>query len=187
MNAPTDTQQPEAPKARRFTGRKRTLVIAGAAGALILGGGTAAAFAADRDDNEERGGVAENETDDRFDDRDDADDANGTDDDDFALPAGAIGEDAAVGAALAEVPGEVYDTDLEGTAEAPLWIVEVTDADGAEWDVTVDALDGTVAEVVPDDDADDDDGNDDDLNDDGDDTDDANDDQDDNDDDGNDD
>jgi uncharacterized membrane protein YkoI len=182
MNAPTDTQQPEAPKARRFTGRKRTLVIAGAAGALILGGGTAAAFAADLDDNEERGGVAENDVDDRFDDRDDADDANGTDDD-FALPAGAIGEDAAVEAALAAVPGEVYDVDLEGTAEAPLWIVEVTDADGAEWDVTVDALDGTVAEVLPDDDADDTDDKDDLNDDDGDDTDDATDDQDDNDDD----
>jgi uncharacterized membrane protein YkoI len=182
MNAPTDTQQPEAPKARRFTGPKRTLVIAGAAGALILGGGTAAAFAADLDDNEERGGVAENDVDDRFDDRDDADDANGTDDD-FALPADAIGEDAAVEAALAAVPGEVYDVDLEGTAEAPLWIVEVTDADGAEWDVTVDALDGAVAEVLLDDGADDTDDKDDLNDDDGDDTDDATDDQDDNDDD----
>jgi uncharacterized membrane protein YkoI len=171
MNAPTDTPQTETPKARRFTGRKRTLVIAGAAGALILGGGTAAAFAADLGDNEERGGIAENDTDDRYDDRDDA---NGTDDDDFALPADAIGEDAAVEAALAEVAGEVSDVDLEGTAEAPLWIVEVTDADGAEWDVTVNALDGTVAEVHPDDDADGNDDNDDN----GDDTDDANDDQD---------
>lgn len=181
MNAPTDTQQPQAPKARRFTGRKRTLVIAGAAGALILGGGTAAAFAADLDERDDRAEFTGNDTDDRYD-RDDADDVNETDDD-FVLPADAIGEDAAVEAALAEVPGEVYDLDLEGTADAPLWIVEVTDADGAEWDVTVDALDGTVAEVHPDDDADDndDDGDQDDDNNDDNDADDANDDQDDND------
>ena len=184
MNTPTDTpQQPEAPKARRFSGRQRTLVIAGAAGALLLGGGTAVAFAAD--DIDDRAEITGNDTDDRYD-RDDADDLNGTDDDDFPLPADAIGEDAAVEAALAEVPGEAYDVDLEGTAEAPIWVVEVTDADGAEWEVAVDALDGTVAEVVPDDDTDDND-DDDDIDDDGDDNDDDNDADDDQDDDGDDD
>lgn len=154
MNTPTDAQQPQSPKARRFTGRKRTLVIAGAAGALILGGGTAAAFAADLEDD--RSELTGNDTD-RYD-HDDADDVNEVNeqyDDDFALPDDAIGEDAAVEAALAEVPGEVHDVDLEGTAEAPLWIVEVIDADGVEWDVTVDALDGEVTEVLLDDDADD--------------------------------
>lgn len=181
MNAPTDTQQaptpdqPEASQRRRFRGRQRTLVIAGAAGVLLLGGGTAAAFAADDlDDRDDR--AAEQAADDR-DDRDDLDDAddNGTDDDDFVLPDEAIGEDAAVEAALAEVPGEVYDVDLEGTAEAPIWVVEVTDADGAEWDVAVDALEGTVTEVAADDDAADD-ANDDDGDDDTDDTDDTDDD-----------
>lgn len=155
MNTPTDTQQPQSPKARRFTGRKRTLVIAGAAGALILGGGTAAAFAADLDDD--RSELTGNDTAGRYD-HDDADDVNEVNeqyDDDFALPDDAIGEDAAIDAALAEVPGEVHDVDLEGTPEAPLWIVEVIDADGTEWDVTVDALDGEVTEVLLDDDADD--------------------------------
>ncbi|MDA1359163.1 PepSY domain-containing protein [Glycomyces luteolus] len=190
MNAPNDTQQaptpdqPEASQRRRFRGRQRTLVIAGTAGVLLLGGGTAAAFAADDiDDREDRAAEqTANDADDR-DDLDDADDRDGTDDDDFALPDGAIGEDAAVEAALAEVPGEVYDVDLEGTAEAPIWVVELTDADGAEWDVAVDALDGTVTEVVADDDVNDDDGDDtddadDDADDDGDDTDDDADDQD---------
>ena len=158
MNTPTDTQQPQSPKARRFTGRKRTLVIAGAAGALILGGGTAAAFAADLDDD--RYEFTGNDTDDRYE-RDDADDLNGQDADDFALPAEAIGQDAAVEAALAEVPGDVSDLDLEGTVDAPLWIVEVRDSDGAEWEVTIDALDGTVTEVLPDDDANDNDQDDD--------------------------
>ena len=164
MNAPTDTQapipgQPEAPQRRRFRGRQRTLVIAGAAGVLLLGGGTAAAFAADDlDDRDDRNGQA---ADDRYDNDDRYDDDNGTDDDDFALPDGAIGEDAAVEAALAEVPGEVYDTDLEGTVDAPVWIVEVRDADGAEWDVAVDAFEGTVTDVFADDDANDDDGDDD--------------------------
>ncbi|WP_205326550.1 PepSY domain-containing protein [Glycomyces sp. YM15] len=168
MNAPTDTQQapapdqPEAAQRRRFRGRQRTLVIAGAAGVLLLGGGTAVAFAADGlDDREDRAAEqAADDTDDRYD-RDDADDRDGTDDDDFVLPDEAIGEDAAVEAALAEVPGEVYDVDLEGTVDAPVWVVEVTDADGAEWDVAVDAFDGTVTEVVPDDASDDDDGMDD--------------------------
>jgi len=173
MNAPTDTQQastpdqPEATPRRRFRGRQRTLVIAGAAGVLLLGGGTAAAFAADDiDDRNDRAAEQADDADDRYD-RDDVDDRDGADDDDFALPAEAIGEDAAVEAALAEVPGEVWDVDLEGTAEAPVWIVEVTDADGAEWDVAVDALDGTVTEVVADDDANDDDGIDDDGDDNG--------------------
>ncbi len=184
MNATTDTQQPEAPKNRRFRGRQRTLVIAGAAGVLLLGGGTAAAFAAEEiDDRDDRAAdVTGNDNDDRYD-RDDADDKYDTNDDDFALPAEAIGEDAAVEAALAEVPGEVYDVDLEGTVEAPVWLVEVTDADGAEWDVAVDALDGTVTDVFADDDTDgaDDNDGDDDLDDDGDDndTDDKHDDQDD--------
>ncbi|MEV3935174.1 PepSY domain-containing protein [Glycomyces sp. NPDC049804] len=163
MIASTDTQapipgQPEAPQRRRFRGRQRTFVIAGAAGVLLLGGGTAAAFAADDlDDREDRNGQA---ADDRYD-NDDRYDDNGADDDDFALPDGAIGEDAAVEAALAEVPGEVYDTDLEGTVDTPVWIVEVRDADGAEWDVAVDAFDGTVTDVFADDDANDDDGDDD--------------------------
>jgi uncharacterized membrane protein YkoI len=178
MNAPTDNQQastpdqPEAISRRRFRGRQRTLVIAGAAGVLLLGGGTAAAFAADDiDDRDDRAAEqAADNADDRYD-RDDADDQNGTDDDDFPLPAEAIGEDAAVEAALAEVPGEVWDVDLEGTAEAPIWIVEVTDADGAEWDVAVDALDGTVTEVVADDDASDVDDDNDGIDDDGDDND----------------
>ncbi|GAA2170727.1 MULTISPECIES: PepSY domain-containing protein [Glycomyces] len=171
MNAPTDTQQastPDQPEAtpRRFRGRQRTLVIAGAAGVLLLGGGTAAAFAADDiDDRNDRAAEQADDADDRY----DADDRNGTDGDDFALPAEAIGEDAAVEAALAEVPGDVWDVDLEGTAEAPVWIVEVTDADGAEWDVVVDAFDGTVTEVLADDDANDDDGDDDGIGDDGDD------------------
>ena len=172
MNAPTDTQQastPDQPEAtpRRFRGRQRTLVIAGAAGVLLLGGGTAAAFAADDiDDRNDRAAEQADDADDRYD-RDDADDRDGADDDDFALPAEAIGEDAAVEAALAEVPGDVWDVDLEGTAEAPVWIVEVTDADGAEWDVVVDAFDGTVTEVLADDDANDDDGDDDGIDDDG--------------------
>jgi uncharacterized membrane protein YkoI len=155
MNTPTDAQQPQSPKARRFTGRKRTLVIAGAAGALILGGGTAAAFAADLDDD--RSELIGNDTGDRYDHggADDVNEMNEQYDDDFGLPDDAIGEDAAVEAALAEVPGEVHDVDLEGTPEAPLWIVEVIDADGVEWDVTVDALDGEVTEVLLDDDADD--------------------------------
>lgn len=176
MNAPTDTQQastpdqPEATPRRRFRGRQRTLVIAGAAGVLLLGGGTAAAFAADDiDDRNDRAAEQADDADDRY----DADDRDGADDDDFALPAEAIGEDAAVEAALAEVPGDVWDVDLEGTAEAPVWIVEVTDADGAEWDVVVDAFDGTVTEVLADDDtnddANDDDGDDDGIDDDGDD------------------
>jgi uncharacterized membrane protein YkoI len=185
MNAPTDTQQaqtpdqPEPTQRRRFRGRQRTLVIAGAAGVLLLGGGTAAELDAENiDDREDR---AAQVADDDFDDRDDADDLNGTDDDDFALPNEAIGQDAAVEAALAEVPGEVFDVDLEGTAEAPLWLVEVTDADGAEWDVAVNALDGTVTEVIADNDANDDGADDtDDIDDDGDDNDaDDNDDQDD--------
>jgi uncharacterized membrane protein YkoI len=188
MNAPTDTQQastpdqPEATGRRRFRGRQRTLVIAGAAGVLLLGGGTAAAFAADeiddRDDRAEQAADDANGSDDRYD-----DDRDGTDDDDFVLPDEAIGEDAAVEAALAEVPGEVYDVDLEGTAEAPVWVVEVTDADGADWDVAVNALDGTVTDVFADDDANDDDGDDDGTDDDGDDndTDDRDDDRDDND------
>ncbi|MDN3238952.1 PepSY domain-containing protein [Glycomyces tritici] len=166
MNAPTDTQQasnpdqPEATPRRRFRGRQRTLVIAGAAGVLLLGGGAAAAFAADeiddRDDRAEQAADDANGSDDRYD-----DDRDGTDDDDFVLPAEAIGEDAAVEAALAEVAGEVYDVDLEGTAEAPVWVVEVTDADGADWDVAVNALDGKVTDVFADDDANDDDGDDD--------------------------
>ncbi|MCD0446175.1 PepSY domain-containing protein [Glycomyces sp. A-F 0318] len=165
MNAPTDTQQPEAPKARRFTGRHRTLVIAGAAGALLLGGGAAAAFAADLDDADETRGDVTGTDDSRGQngaaygtdgaaygtDGTDADDVYDGDDD-FALPAEAIGEDAAVEAALAEVAGEVHDIDLEGTADAPVWIVEVVDADNAEWDVVVDAFDGTIADVFADDD-----------------------------------
>jgi uncharacterized membrane protein YkoI len=172
MNAPTDTQQaptpdqPEATQRRRFRGRQRTLVIAGAAGVLLLGGGAAAAFAADeiddRDDRAEQAADDANGSDDR-DDRDDWDDRDGSDDDDFVLPDEAIGEDAAVEAALTEVAGEVYDVDLEGTAEAPVWVVEVTDADGADWDIAVNALDGTVTDVFADDDGDDDsDGTDDD-------------------------
>ncbi|HEX2143657.1 MAG TPA: PepSY domain-containing protein [Glycomyces sp.] len=166
MTTSTDAQQPEAPKNRRFAGRQRTLIIAGAAGVLLLGGGTAAAFAADNiDDNDDRAPEAiGNDADDRYD-HDDTDDVNGTGDDDFALPADAIGRDAAVEAALAEVQGKAYDTDLEGTAEAPIWVVEVKDADGAEWDVAVDALDGTVTGVAADDDTDDNDDHDDDSND----------------------
>lgn len=169
MNTPTDTQaptpgQPETPQRRRFRGRQRTLVIAGAAGVLLLGG-TAAAFAADDivdwDDRNEQYSDDRHD-DDRYDDRNDTDDRydddrNGTDDDDFALPDGAIGEDAAVEAALVEVPGDVSDTDLEGTVAAPVWIVEVRDADGAEWDVVVDGFEGTVTEVFADDGANDDD------------------------------
>ncbi|WP_112133976.1 PepSY domain-containing protein [Glycomyces dulcitolivorans] len=163
MNEQTPAQQPEAPqKARRFTGRHRTLVIAGAAGALLLGGGTAAAFAADLDDADDRfednGSTGTSGTsldlDDKYDD-------NGSDDD-FQLPADAIGEDAAVEAALAEIDGTVRDTDLEGTVDAPVWIIDITDADGVEWDVAVDALDGTVLDSAQDDDSDDNDPDDDD-------------------------
>jgi uncharacterized membrane protein YkoI len=175
MNTQVDAQQPEAPKNRRFTGRHRTLVIAGAAGVLLLGGGTAAAFAADFDDDDDTRAEA-TDTDDRSGQNGtgDADDVYDTDADDFALPAGALGEDAAVEAALTEVPGEVHETDLEGTVDAPVWVVEVVDADNAEWDVVVDALDGTIADVFADDDPDDSD----DADDDGDDADDNDDDQD---------
>ncbi|SDL60917.1 Peptidase propeptide and YPEB domain-containing protein [Glycomyces sambucus] len=166
MNEQTPTQQPENSKfakARRFTGRHRTLVIAGAAGLLVLGGGTAAAFAADLDDRFEgdasTGGTGSSPD---LDDKYDADD-NGSGDDDFALPAEAVDQDAAVEAALAEVDGTVTDADLEGTAEAPVWIVEITKADGAEWDVAVDALAGTVLDSAED--VDDDNDGDDDLDD----------------------
>ncbi|MQM25395.1 PepSY domain-containing protein [Glycomyces albidus] len=154
MNEQTPAQQPEAPKARRFTGRHRTLVIAGAAGVLLLGGGTAAAFAADFDDADDRredNGASQTglDLDDQYDDNGDGSD------DDFQLPAGAIGEDAAAEAALTAVDGTVRDADLEGTAEAPVWIIDITDADGVEWDVAVDALDGTVLDSAQDDDSDD--------------------------------
>lgn len=156
MNTPTDTQQPEAPKTRRFTGRHRTLIIAGTAGALLLGGGAAAAFAADLDDSDETRTDVTGDDDRRGQTgNDDADDAYDTDADDFALPAEAIGEDAAVEAALAEVAGDVHDTDLEGTVDAPVWVIEVVDADNAEWDVVVNALDGSIADVFADDDAND--------------------------------
>ncbi|RRR97450.1 PepSY domain-containing protein [Glycomyces terrestris] len=159
MNEQTPAQQPEAPqRTRRFTGRHRTLVIAGAAGAILLGGGTAAAFAADLDDaddrREENNSTGASGTALDLDDKYDADD-NGSDDD-FQLPADAIGEDAAVEAALAEIDGTVRDTDLEGTAEVPVWIIDITDADGVEWDVAVDALDGTVLDSAQDDDQNDD-------------------------------
>ncbi|SDE29137.1 PepSY domain-containing protein [Glycomyces harbinensis] len=165
MNTPNDTQQPEAPKARRFAGRHRTLIIAGTAGALLLGGGAAAAFAADADETRTD---ATGTTDDRRGQTgtEDADDVYDTDADDFALPAEAIGEDAAVEAALAEVAGDVHDTDLEGTVDAPVWVVEVVDADNAEWDVVVNALDGSIADVFADDDDNDADDADDDLDDD---------------------
>jgi len=165
MNASTDTQQAQAPKARRFSGRQRTFIIAGTAGALLLGGGAAAAFAVDLDEADDRAeltgtNVADTDNDDRYEQNDaddvyDTDDQYDTDNDDFALPAEAISADAAVDAALAEVAGDAYDTDLEGTVDAPVWIVEVVDADNAEWDVVVNALDGTVTDVFADNDTDD--------------------------------
>lgn len=158
MRAPTDTQQ--APKGRRFTGRHRTLVIVGAAGVAVLAGGAAIAFAADdnaSDSNSAAQAATESASstwDDDNDGEDDYDDNGG--DDDFQLPEGAISADQAAEAARAEVDGEVRDVDLEGTAESPVWEVDITDASGQEWDVVIDAFDGSVLSSVADDDSDDD-------------------------------
>jgi len=175
MNDQTPTQNlTKFAKARSFTGRHRTLVIAGAAGALLLGGGTAAAFAADDDPFEsansggDQSGTSTDPTtgDDHGGDWDDAWDDHG--DDDFVLPDAAIGEDAAVEAALAEIDGTVREVDLEGSADFPVWVIDITDADGIEWDVAVNALDGSILGTHQDDDSDDsdDDDHDDDDNDD---------------------
>lgn len=83
----------------------------------------------------------------------------------------AITEAQAIEIALAEVPGEVRETELEREDGMQVYEIEIRTADGAEMEVAVDASNGTVLEVEADDaddgdDADDDDSDDDDGEDD---------------------
>ncbi|THV35615.1 PepSY domain-containing protein [Glycomyces buryatensis] len=129
----------------KLTNRRRTWIIAGGAGALLLAGGATAAYAAESDDADPRLTDAA-EYEDAVEDTDDGDDLAQSE-----LPADAYTADEAIDAALTEIEGTVDDVELEGTADAPVWVVEVVDADGIDYDITVDAFDGTVIDAVADD------------------------------------
>lgn len=52
--------------------------------------------------------------------------------------------------ALAVQPGTIIDTELERDHERYIYEVEIRDVDGQEWDVDLDARDGTVLRHAPD-------------------------------------
>jgi uncharacterized membrane protein YkoI len=62
-----------------------------------------------------------------------------------------IGTQKAIEIALAEVPGEVAETELERDDSPPVYEIEIVTAEGVEMEIEIDAKTGEVLEVEQDD------------------------------------
>lgn len=103
---------------RGLTGRRRWIVLGVVAFVVLLGGG-ATAWAATRHDGHKPHPPAVT-----------------------TAPAVTVGQ--AADTALASVPGVVHEIELKGTADKPVWKVEIFGTDGSWHEVRVDAVSGGV-------------------------------------------